>query len=392
MRDMKCAIVNIKNKSDSVGGPSGYLYNLYSGADEIENFPDFKYLIENEIRNNRGYTSAKSNIMNIKEAFPSLREFLYFFKQGNIFKKKLSAEIKDYDLIHVHTTETLLYLKWFCKFNGKIIFTPHRPETLKEELVESVKRKKKGSYRLLGKWYEYIERQSYRLADAFIYPSEGAMSIYKTFPGFNKYSFGKEIRYLYTGIRKKNVTLSREEYRLKNNIKNDTFVICYIGRHNTIKGYDRLVNIFPKFEEKNIDFLIAGKIEGEDFPKNERWHELGYVNDAQNLMNASDVVVIPNRNTYFDLVILEALSLGKIVITSNTGGNIDIAKDTEALVLFDNKKENSLFEAIVSIIDMSVNERKKLEKAALCFYEKNCTERIFANNYIKIINDLKESL
>ena len=109
-------------------------------------------------------------------------------------------------------------------------------------------------------------------------------------------------------------------------------------------------------------------------------------------MNASDVVVIPNRNTYFDLVILEALSLGKIVITSNTGGNIDIAKDTEALVLFDNKKENSLFEAIVSIIDMSVNERKKLEKAALCFYEKNCTERIFANNYIKIINDLKESL
>lgn len=389
---MRCAIVNIKNKSDSVGGPSGYLYNLYSGADEIENFPDFKYLIENEIRNDMGYTTARISITNLKEAFPTLREFLYFFKQGSIFKKKLGVDVKNYDLIHVHTTETLLYLKWFCKFNGKIVFTPHRPETLKEELIEKVKRKKRGSYRLLGKWYEYIERQSYRFADAFIYPSEGAMSIYKTFPGFNKYSFGKEIRYLYTGIRKKDVTLSREEYRLKNNIKNDAFVISYIGRHNAIKGYDRLVNIFHKFDGKDIDFLIAGKIESEDYPKNERWHELGYINDAQNLMNASDVVVIPNRNTYFDLVILEALSLGKIVITSNTGGNIDIAKDTEALVLFDNKEEDSLFKVIVSIIDMSVKERKALEKAALCFYEENCTERIFANNYIKIINDMKKSL
>ena len=141
MGDMKCAIVNIKNKSNSVGGPSGYLYNLYSGAAEIEKFPDFKYLIENKAGNEVGYTDTESKVINIKKLFPSLREFLYFFKQGNIFKKKLGSEIKKYDLIHVHTTETLLYLKWFCKYNGKIVFTPHRPETLKEELVSVVRRK-----------------------------------------------------------------------------------------------------------------------------------------------------------------------------------------------------------------------------------------------------------
>ena len=67
MRDMKCAIVNIKNKSDSVGGPSGYLYNLYSGADEIENFPDFKYLIENEIRNDLTEKAEETSMNVFKE-------------------------------------------------------------------------------------------------------------------------------------------------------------------------------------------------------------------------------------------------------------------------------------------------------------------------------------
>ena len=153
-----------------------------------------------------------------------------------------------------------------------------------------------------------------------------------------------------------------------------------------------MVDIFPKFEKDNVEFVIAGKIESDDYPKNERWHELGYISDAQNLMNASDVIVIPNRNTYFDLVILEALSLGKIVITSNTGGNIDISKDTDALVLFDNYEDESLFRAISEIKNMSKDNRNELEEAALHFYKENCTEQIFANNYIRIINDIKESL
>ena len=67
-------------------------------------------------------------------------------------------------------------------------------------------------------------------------------------------------------------------------------------------------------------------------------------------------------------------------------------QDTDALVLFDNKKEESLLKTIISIMGMSADERKKMERDALLFYEENCTEQIFANNYIKIINDIKESL
>ena len=95
-----------------------------------------------------------------------------------------------------------------------------------------------------------------------------------------------------------------------------------------IKGYDRLVKIYPELKQRGIEVVVAGGKGGIAYPLDSGWHELGYISDVPNLIHASDVIVIPNRNTYFDLIILEALSQGRIVISSNTGGNIDIAKET----------------------------------------------------------------
>lgn len=55
--------------------------------------------------------------------------------------------------------------------------------------------------------------------------------------------------------------------------------------------------------------------------KDSRWKEVGWTNDSQSIIAASDVFVLPNRETYFDIIMLEVLSCGKIVIASRTGGN-----------------------------------------------------------------------
>lgn len=62
------------------------------------------------------------------------------------------------------------------------------------------------------------------------------------------------------------------------------------------------------------------------------------------------------------------------------------------IVLFDNYEEESLFRAISKIKNMSNDSRNVLEEAALHFYKENCTEQIFANNYIRIINEIKERI
>ena len=55
--------------------------------------------------------------------------------------------------------------------------------------------------------------------------------------------------------------------------------------------------------------------------RDERWIEVGWTDEPHSLTNASDCLVVPNRQTYFDLVILEGLSLGIPIVTSMTGGN-----------------------------------------------------------------------
>ena len=164
----------------------------------------------------------------------------------------------------------------------------------------------------------------------------------------------------------------------------------YVGRHNKIKGYDRLVRMFTEMERKSIHVIVAGSKEGIKCPESPFWHELGYINDSQNLMNAVDVVVVPNRNTYFDLVILEALSRGKIVITSNTGGNISIAKETKAIVLFDNEKEE-LLDAIMRVKKLVKEERAEMEQDAILFYESKCSCEAFARGYLDVLNKFVES-
>jgi glycosyltransferase involved in cell wall biosynthesis len=100
-------------------------------------------------------------------------------------------------------------------------------------------------------------------------------------------------------------------------------VICFNGRHQPVKGYDLLATVAKELLTTNLEmvFLITGK---EDIPPvvdHPRWIQTGWTSEPQNFLDASDLVVVPNRETYFDLNVLQALALGKPVLLSQTGGN-----------------------------------------------------------------------
>lgn len=48
---------------------------------------------------------------------------------------------------------------------------------------------------------------------------------------------------------------------------------------------------------------------------------MGWVTNVRELIATVDWVVVPNRVCYFDLIILEALSLNKNVLTTRVGGS-----------------------------------------------------------------------
>ena len=70
-------------------------------------------------------------------------------------------------------------------------------------------------------------------------------------------------------------------------------------------------------------------------------------------MKACDLFVVPNRRTYFDLITIEALSVGANVAVTKTGGNLYLQSLSSSMVFFDPNAQ-SLVELILSRADPKI--------------------------------------
>lgn len=98
-----------------------------------------------------------------------------------------------------------------------------------------------------------------------------------------------------------------------------------------------------------------------------------------------DIFVFPSYNETFGLVLLEAMSYRKPIVTTNEGGIPDIVKDGENGLIAERKNPESLAECIARLLDdkearlrMGENGYQKL----MAYF----TEEKFENNLIKILN------
>lgn len=379
------AIYNYIGLEENKGGPSGYLYHLNCGFQE--NGYDIAILSDMSSAKRKKKVEVKRDKI---EFIAQGRNILHFYKIGLKIKYESINNWNAYNVIHVMSSEDAYYLKKLYGYKGKIVLTSHKPESLADEKISGLNLRNGTNWkcRILRIFYDYIEKKAYKLSDAFVFPSINSEAIYNNFPGYRKYSKGKTVKYVYTGCVEKKVTLDREFYRKNIGISENDFAISYIGRHNYIKGYDLLADIGEKLIDNHINIICAGAKTTISYPLSPNWKELGFISDVQNLINASDAVVVPNRNTYFDLVVIEILSMGKLVITSKTGGNIDIAKHTNGLILFEEGNKQSLYEAILKVKNMKSEERNKLQRENYAFYCNYCSVKKFAQKYVMEINDI----
>ena len=173
-------------------------------------------------------------------------------------------------------------------------------------------------------------------------------------------------------------------------LKNDHFKVCYIGRHNSIKGYDLLVKAAKKIEkiDQDIKFVIAGRL-GPEYPDKtlKNWEELGWTNDPLSVESACNLFVLPNRETYFDLALIEALSVPSVVLVSDTGGNKYFRKfKTKAINFFKNGDIEDLVKKILLIKNEYDTNKLKTENKKI--YSNNFTSKIFAQNYVDVIENI----
>lgn len=374
------------------GGPAGYLYNLKKGLEECrkqENLPvDISF-----------YSNMPSGIENnseLRKRIPKrLLEFRRALNDARFLRKKIPIDngMFAYDIIHFHSAEKMYLCRDFLnQYHGKVILTSHCPCGIYKERIDKLN---PFDYKLMRNQIDKLEeldRYAFERADYIIFPCKDAEEPYfNTWPRYTSIRKDEKYRYMPTGIIACHAKINRENYRKKYGIPNDAFVISYVGRHNEIKGYTDLRQMGEQvLKDPNTYFLIGGKEEPIKGLNNDRWIEVGWTTDPYSLIAASDVFVLPNRETYFDLVLLEVLSLGIPVVLSDTGGNKFFKKyDLKGLKYFSSVDQGVEAIKCFQLMDKQIRKKAGEKLAELCETEFSVKE--FAHRYIQIISEIVET-
>lgn len=374
------------------GGPAGYLYNLKKGLEECrkqENLPvDISF-----------YSNMPSGIENnseLRKRIPKrLLEFRRALNDARFLRKKFPIDngMFAYDIIHFHSAEKMYLCRDFLnQYHGKVILTSHCPCGIYKERIDKLN---PFDYKLMRNQIDKLEeldRYAFERADYIIFPCKDAEEPYfNTWPRYTSIRKDEKYRYMPTGIIACHAKINRENYRKKYGIPNDAFVISYVGRHNEIKGYTDLRQMGEQvLKDPNTYFLIGGKEEPIKGLNNDRWIEVGWTTDPYSLIAASDVFVLPNRETYFDLVLLEVLSIGIPVVLSDTGGNKFFKKyDLKGLKYFSSVDQGVEAIKCFQLMDKQIRKKAGEKLAELCETEFSVKE--FAHRYIQIISEIVET-
>ena len=390
---MKLLIYKEINELKPTGGPNGYLYNLNCGLSDIKSDLQIEFLPSSNVM-----IETKKKRKWVPNFIRKIHQSSLNKKWANNLKKQYLEEFDNncnvdfdgYDLVHFHSTFDLYNArKNLENFKGKVLLTSHSPKPAYLEYIDALSDKKIKNideFMALSK----IDEFAFNRADYIIFPCEEAEE-----PYYNQWDKYKEIheknknkyRYILSGIKGCTAKISKEEIRKKYNIPESAFLLSYVGRHNEVKGYDVLKKIGSEvLNNKDIYIIIAGK-EGPLYRlENNHWIEVGWTNDPHSIIAASDLFILPNKETYFDLVLLEVLSLGIPTLVSYTGGNKYFEKFEQSGILYFNDELTA-----INKINNLYNEKNKLNnlgKLNKKIFEDNFNEIIFAQNYIKLIDSL----
>lgn len=328
-------------------------------------------------------------LQNVFRVYKRYRRFRYAIEVGGY----ASIDLSQYDIVHFHKTIDLFEnRKSLENFKGLIILTSHSPVPLSMEIYEEhLTKLEKFIFRSLYSRLIEIDKYAFNRADYILFPNEEAEEPYIcNWPGYKEIRERRKSHYVYipTGIPAACAKRSRLQIRKELGIDMNDFYISYVGRHNYVKGYDKLCEIGRDIlQDGNTWVVVAGKEAPLTRLNHNCWIEIGWTDDAHSYIAASDVFLLPNRETYFDIVMLEVLSLGKIVVASRTGGN----------KYFEHFKPNGVFlydsidEALAilrSIRAMPVKVRMDLGEQNRKMFNEHFRDDIFVKRYCSFLESL----
>ena len=383
------------------GGPGGYCFNLLQGLSLLGAQESLKVLFPNTNTRRPSKVSRKFELL---KGLPTcLSAFLVFVRSLMIlqdafryfgFTGEQIDEIKSSDVVvfHDHRLASAYLLNSNRPSNQKIIIMPHAPTDLSAEIIENWKLSL-GNSRIWNIIYRSLAKRELRTllsADSLLIPCRYALDGYFTSMPERGSLFQLPFYELPSGVRPLKATQSPYKVRTSWGVDSKK-IVGFFGRKHPHKGYD----IFCQAAElayrykKDIVFVSAGS--GPISPPLHlpNFLDLGYLTtELADAIAAVDLVIVPNRVCYFDLVILEAMSLGKPVLTTPVGGSRCL--NSPGIFFVNDLSAENLMMAIDELLSKS--DLEEAGKLNVEVFEDMYSLQPFARRHLEFAKLMKEIL
>jgi glycosyltransferase involved in cell wall biosynthesis len=357
------------------GGPSGYVYNLMKAAERTDSKNAYYFC-------GHKFDDRSSNNINVWPLF--LKAEIYLLARGiylPFFPDVLDLMRMSKDSIVVLHGPVHPRLSYMLKNNARrVVFMPHSPSLWCDEYVMTYA----SCGRILSnrrfEYFKWAELTSIAYADYVIFPSPNASLVYKNTYN-DQLNLGK-VRFIQSGV-----FSNVDDCAIYNDYqKNNTEItVGFFGRYNFHKGYDLYCEAAKKLSsKKSVRFISFG---AGPLKSNDSVNDRGWVNDIFSALLECDIIVVPNRVCYYDLLPLEAASCGRPIVFTPVGGNIDQAESLPDSILCNSLELND----IVSGIEEAINKKTLNFRWGIANREKYLkffTEKAMLNRWDQFINSI----
>ena len=259
--------------------------------------------------------------------------------------------------------------------------------------------------RLTGTWVEkvirHVETACVKRASVVVFPSKGAYLLFQSSrPGLIP---EEKLRIIYNGVDLKELDSIPDDRDLlqKYGIKRD--LVVFAGGLVRDKGVDVLVEAIaalPSEILENITCVIIGSGILSEYLRSlirklnvtSSVKLVGFLERREVLlfMKQSKIFVIPSLVSVFDYALLEAASLGSLIITTPVGGNLEMF-DSESAIFVKAGSKNELSNAIARILQDQKTRETIISKSRRRVRERFSEEAMLKSHlqlYSRIISRL----
>ncbi len=232
-------------------------------------------------------------------------------------------------------------------------------------------------------------RSALPLADAILAPTERTASVYKPFTE-------APVKCSPYGI----PDLRGEGDTERASATKDVLRFLVLGSIEPRKGQDiffEAVSLLPERTQRVAQFRVVGRVMDPEFGARVQAAAAGLGNvsiesesdhlQALEAIRESDVLVCSSRDEALPVTILEALSLGKAVVTARVGGVAEVLTDDQNALIVKPEDARALASAMQRVID-NPELARRLGKAGRATFEKSFTQDRFGADFRELVADV----